>query len=142
MSAASSHRVPCLSLVLFDVPLALLCRSILTAVLDGVPYVLVGMGDGHLVTLKLQRASDRIHVVDKRRIALGTQPVTLTLFQNQSRVNVFAACDRPTVVSVSGRKLLLSNVNVQQVTYMSPFNTPAFPDSVALASAAGLSIGT
>lgn len=105
--------------------------------------MLVSLGDGHLFTYKLKHEGDgrRVNLTDKKTVALGTQPITLTAFVNKGSLNVFAACDRPTVIYSSSRKLLLSNVNQQHVTYMAPFHSSSFPDCLALASESGLLIG-
>jgi DNA damage-binding protein 1 len=101
------------------------------------------MGDGHLFTFRMKLSADKLSadLLDKRSVALGTQPITLSTFATKGITNVFAACDRPTVLYSSSRKLLFSNVNQPQVTYMSPFHSQSFPDCLALASESGLLIG-
>ncbi len=96
-----------------------------------------------LATFRLKVTSDGsgAELLDSRNVALGTQPITLSTFVTKGNINVFAACDRPTVLYSSSRKLLFSNVNQAQVTYMCPFHSAAFPECLALASEAGLVIG-
>ncbi|KAL6500624.1 DNA damage-binding protein 1a [Orobanche hederae] len=48
----------------------------------------------------------------------------------------------PTVIYSSNKKLLYSNVNLKEVSHMCPFNSAAFPDSLAIAREGELTIGT
>ena len=74
---------------------------------------------------------------------LGTQPVILSQFRSKGAVNVFACCDRPTVIySTSPGKLLYSNVNLTEVNVMASFHSESFPECLALASSTLLTIGT
>lgn len=60
----------------------------------------------------------------------------------QGQTHVFAACDRPTILHSTSRKLVYSNVNQRNVTYMTAFHSSAFPESLALATESALSICT
>jgi DNA damage-binding protein 1 len=73
---------------------------------------------------------------DRRRLSVGTQPAGLSLFRSRGSNHVFASCDRPTVVYAErgGGKLLVSNVNLEQVTRVCGFDTEAFPDCLAIAT--------
>ena len=55
--------------------------------------------------------------------------------------HVFAASDRPTVIYSANKKLLFSNLNENEVSYITSFHTASFPDSLALAKPGGLAIG-
>jgi len=131
-----------------------MARSVLLATLEGSNYLLVGLGDGYLLTyaVNLQNAleleSTGNNLTEERKIKLrnsivgegrklnvGTQPANLSTFRSRGSTHVFAACDRPTVVySASGvNKLLLSNVNLQGVTRVCSFHTEFFPDCLAIA---------
>lgn len=50
--------------------------SVLFSIFEGVPYLLCGLGDGHLVTYRLQDG-----LTDMRKLALGTKPITLKSFR-------------------------------------------------------------
>lgn len=50
---------------------------------------------------------------DRKRVALGTQPVELAHFTSKNSSCVFASNDRPTVIYSSHDKLLYSNVNLK-----------------------------
>ena len=90
-------------------------RSVLLAKFGGMPYLLVGMGDGVLLTFSFDSTSGALS--GRKNSSLGTQPVTLSPFHNHRRhtFHIFAASDRPAVISsepYNARKMLFSNVNV------------------------------
>jgi DNA damage-binding protein 1 len=78
---------------------------------------------------------------DRKRVSLGTQPISLFTFRTKESLSVFACSDRPTVIYGANRKLLFSNVNLKEVSFMSKFNSESFPDSLALAGEGVLRIG-
>ncbi len=78
-----------------------------------------------------------------KTISLGTQPISLTAFQNKNATHILAACDRPTVISAVHGKLTYSNVNVRAMKCVTGFNpaVPGFRDALAFESAGNLTIG-
>ncbi|XP_010906318.1 DNA damage-binding protein 1a [Elaeis guineensis] len=115
-------------------------RSVLLCNFEGVSYLLCALGDGHLFNFLLNTSSGELS--DRKKVSLGTQPITLRTFSSKDATHVFAASDRPTVIYSSNKKLLYSNVNLKEVSHMCPFNSAAFPDSLAIAKEGELSIGT
>ncbi|KAL6499676.1 DNA damage-binding protein 1a [Orobanche gracilis] len=115
-------------------------RSVLLCVFEGIPYLLCALGDGHLLNFMLNTSSGEL--TDRKKVSLGTQPITLWSFTSKNITLVFATCDRPTVIYSSNKKLLYSNVNLKEVSHMCPFNSPASPDSLAIAREGQLTIGT
>ncbi|KAK1280307.1 DNA damage-binding protein 1 [Acorus gramineus] len=115
-------------------------RSVLLCTFEGVPYLLCALGDGHLFSFLLNINTGELS--DRKKISLGTQPITLRTFSSKNTTHVFAASDRPTVIYSSNKKQLYSNVNLKEVSHMCPFNSAAFPDSLALAKEGELTIGT
>ncbi|MCL7038249.1 hypothetical protein MKW94_006303, partial [Papaver nudicaule] len=105
-----------------------------------VSYLLCALGDGHLFNFLLN--VDTGELTDRKKVSLGTQPITLRTFSSKNTTHVFAASDRPTVIYSSNKKLLYSNVNLKEVSYMCPFNTAPYPDSLAIAKEGELTIGT
>jgi hypothetical protein len=73
---------------------------------------------------------------------VASQPITLSTFRSKNTTHVFAASDRPTVIYSSNKKVLYSNVNLREVSHMCPFNSAAFPDSLAISVENNLTIGT
>ena len=52
---------------------------------------------------------------ERKKLSLGSKPITLKTFQSSGVAHVFAASDRPTVIYSSNKKLLYSNVNENEV---------------------------
>ncbi|KVH77823.1 Cleavage/polyadenylation specificity factor, A subunit, C-terminal [Cynara cardunculus var. scolymus] len=115
-------------------------RSVLLCAFEGIPYLLCALGDGHLLNFLLNTTTGEL--TDRKKVSLGTQPITLRTFSSKNTTHVFAASDRPTVIYSSNKKLLYSNVNLKEVSHMCPFNSAAFPDSLAIAKEGELTIGT
>lgn len=57
---------------------------------------------------------------ERKRVSLGTKPITLRSFRSGGARHVFAASDRPTVIYSANKKLLYSNVNEDEVWCGSP----------------------
>jgi len=118
-------------------------RSLLFVSLEGRDHLLAGLGDGKLFTFDLNRGAGKDNLLSgKKKISLGSRPISLSRFRSKDVTHVFAGSDRPTVIYSSGSKLLYSNVNQREVTCMASFNAESFPESLALASEEDLTIGT
>ncbi|TPX39150.1 hypothetical protein SeLEV6574_g07407 [Synchytrium endobioticum] len=116
-------------------------RAVQLSMFDGIPYLLAALGDGTLYNYIMDSATGTLR--DKRKISLGTQPVSLRPFRGaDGRNHIFAASDRPTVIYSNNQKLLYSNVNLKEVIHMTPFNLAAAPNALALATPDKLRIGT
>ncbi|RZB74856.1 DNA damage-binding protein 1 [Glycine soja] len=115
-------------------------RSVLLCDFEGISYLLCALGDGHLLNFMLNTSTGEL--TDRKKVSLGTQPITLRTFSSKNTTHVFAASDRPTVIYSSNKKILYSNVNLKEVNHMCPFNSAAFPDSLAIAKEGELTIGT
>jgi DNA damage-binding protein 1 len=123
-------------------------------------FVVCGWGDGAVTTFRLDGRTRGI--VERKRFQLGTQPVSLTPFMRRDSYGVFCSGDRPAVlnlvahsvssygssggasgsVSAHGGMLQVAPVNLEQINYMAPFHSQAFPDCLALYSPDTLTIGT
>ncbi|KAK5837630.1 DNA damage-binding protein 1a [Gossypium arboreum] len=115
-------------------------RSVLLCSFEGTSYLLCALGDGHLLNFQVNMTNGEL--TDRKKVSLGTQPITLRTFSSKNTTHVFASSDRPTVIYSSNKKLLYSNVNLKEVGHMCPFNSAAFPDSLAIAKEGELTIGT
>ncbi|XP_071476122.1 DNA damage-binding protein 1-like [Diadema antillarum] len=115
-------------------------RSILLTTFEGQNYILCALGDGSLFYFQLNAETG--YMSDRKKVILGTQPTVLKTFRSHSTVNVFACSDRPTVIYSSNHKLVFSNVNLKEVSYMCPLNSEGYPDSLALCNDTTLMIGS
>lgn len=104
-------------------------------------YLMVGLGDGTLITFVVDCLDGLPKMTSRRKVVIGTHPISLTCFSNMGLACVFASCDRPTVLSIRNGKLIFSVVNISEVTGMAPFHSEMFPECLALSSEAGLMIG-
>ncbi len=114
-------------------------RSVRLSLLDDEPRLLVGLGDGRLLHYRL---AGNKRVEDRKTVPLGTQAVLLTPFvSSNGTLSVFAGCDRPAVVYSGARKLLTSNVNQKNVSFVASFHTAQFPHCLAMATSEALIVG-
>lgn len=137
-----------------------IARCVLFCSMEGNHYLLVALGDGCLLTYSINAEAASVAassddpdiqnamntqciVSERRKLSVGTQPADLSIFKSRGSDHVFAACDRPTVVyaATGGGKLLISNVNLQEVTRVCGFDTEEFPDCLAIATESGLHLG-
>ncbi|KAG1687986.1 hypothetical protein DVH05_004505 [Phytophthora capsici] len=118
----------------------LLPRSVLCNTFEGKDYLLVGLGDGSLMNYELNVEQGTLGT--RKRVSLGSQPLSLSTFRSKNMTHVFAACDRPTVIYSSNNKLLYSNINSKEVNVMCSFDSESFPECLALSSEEELMIGT
>ncbi|GMH52129.1 hypothetical protein TL16_g01162 [Triparma laevis f. inornata] len=118
-------------------------RSVMLTTLETKDMLLVGLGDGQLITHELT-VKPTPTVSNRKKVSLGTQPISLTLFKSSDGKRcVFAASDRPTVIYSSSKKVSYANVNFPgEVNHACPFNCDLFPDCLSLASEEMLTIGT
>ena len=104
-------------------------------------YLIIGLGDGTLITFVVDLLDGLPKLTNRRKVVLGTHPISLTSFNHAGSPCVFASCDRPTVLSTLNGKLIFSAVNIPEQTGMSTFHSELFPDCLALSSEIGLMIG-
>lgn len=115
-------------------------RSILMTTFEGINYLLCALGDGSMFYFNLNKTTGNLS--EKKKVTLGTQPITLRTFKSFATTNVFACSDRPTVIYSSNHKLVFSNVNLKEVNHMCSLNAEAYPDSLALATKHSVILGT
>jgi DNA damage-binding protein 1 len=122
----------------YKLDIEVLPRSLLFVTFDEIDYLFCGLGEGSLFSWKLN-SSNELH--SKKKVNIGTKPITLHPFYLDSNLNVFACSDRPSVIYSNNQKLMFSNVNMKDVNAMCPFNDENFPDCLALANDKSLIIG-
>ncbi|CAG0881514.1 unnamed protein product [Cyprideis torosa] len=124
-----------------SLPNQVIPRGIMPIVFDGVPYLLVALGDGTLIYYVMDPSSGALS--GKKRATLGTRPLSLKTFRTRGdQTNVFACSDRPSVIYSINKKLVFSSVNIKEVSYMCPLHTEAYPNSLAMATQVKFMIGT
>ncbi|BFZ62534.1 DNA damage-binding protein 1a [Saitoella coloradoensis] len=101
------------------------------------PVLMVSMGDGTLYTYSVDATSGSLS--DRKATNIGTHELRLTRMGYTN--SVFATSDRPTIIYGSRGRIAYSAVNLREAVDMTPFNSPAFPSSLVIASEDGLKIG-
>lgn len=114
-------------------------RSILLISFEDIHYLLVALGDGNLFTFTVDPSSTQL--MNRKKISLGTQPLTLSIFNHSAGQHVFVGSDRPTVIYSHNKKLLFSNVNLKEVNFVCSFHSSSFEHSLALSTNEDLTIG-
>ncbi|CAG0890698.1 unnamed protein product [Cyprideis torosa] len=110
-------------------------------VFEGVPYLLVALGDGTLLYYVMDPSCAALS--GKKRVTLGTRPLSLKRFRTRGdNTCVFVCSDRPSVIYSIDKKLVFSSVNIKEVSFMCPLHTKAYPNSLAMATLDKLMIGT
>lgn len=138
-------------------------RDVLIVELELRSYLMIGLGDGNVLTYVLNTVMDvvvedldrssntevdallRIDLSERRRCMVGTLPISFHRFRSSEELCVLAACDRPTIIYSRNRKLLFAVLNTTkscEITGLVPFHSEIFPDCLALTSASSLMIGT
>ena len=92
-------------------------------------YLLVSLTDGSLCYSPVSKNS----ASQFKKTVLGSLPITLKPFINDSQQLIFCSCDKPTLIYIKSGRLLFSSVNLDNVYAMTSFN-----DSLALITSAGL----
>lgn len=117
-----------------DVPRSILIANILP---NAAPTLFISMADGTVVTLSYDIVNSTFSGVT--RILLGSEPVFLkdlprTTKNGQKVVNVFASCEQPSLIYASEGRIIYSAINSDQAARVCPFDSEAFPGSIAVAS--------
>ena len=110
-------------------------RSVLVSqVLENQPSTLfVAMADGNVVTFSVDAKTYALS--GKKSVLLGTQQGS---FRELPRGNglsaVVATCEHPSMIYSSEGHIVYSAVTAEDVSYICPFDSAAFPDAVAIAT--------
>lgn len=121
-----------------DIEDVLVC-SVLLCAFEGKSYLMCGLGDGNLVMFSVNPKTGGLS--DRKKVSLGSSPLTLRTFTLKNTTHVFAASDSPTVIYSINKKLLYSQLDYsKEVNFVCPFNSASFPDSLAVADTDGITV--
>ncbi|KAF8630852.1 hypothetical protein AX17_005211 [Amanita inopinata Kibby_2008] len=104
---------------------------------DHHPYLLVGLGDGSLVTFAWRDKE----LKEKKLVSLGHAPITFSPCPVEGKRAILAAGNRATLLSFDKKRLQYSPVSLKDISAVAHLNIPTFADSVMLATPTGISIG-
>jgi DNA damage-binding protein 1 len=113
---------------------------LLTQIFAGQPPTLfAAMADGNVVTYTFDPSSNKLS--GKKSIILGTQEATFrALPRGDGLFNVFATCEHPSLIYGSEGRLVYSAVTAEKATTVCPFDSEAYPGSIAIATSEDLRI--
>lgn len=119
-----------------SVPRSLLLTQIFP---DQPPTLFVAMADGNVITYAFDSMSYELS--GKKSIVLGTREATFrALPRGDGLFNVFATCEHPSLIYASEGRLVYSAVTAEKATAVCPFDSEAYPGSVAIATSEDLRI--
>jgi DNA damage-binding protein 1 len=119
-----------------SVPRSLLLTQIFP---DQPPTLFAAMADGNVVTYSFDAKSNSLH--GRKSIVLGTREATFrALPYGNGLYNVFATCEHPSLIYGSEGRLVYSAVTAEKATSVCPFDSEAYPGSVAIATPEDLRI--
>ncbi|KAF2708767.1 hypothetical protein K504DRAFT_467997 [Pleomassaria siparia CBS 279.74] len=119
-----------------SIPRSLLLTQIFA---DQSPTLFVAMADGNVVKYAFNPSTNELS--GSSSIILGTQQATFrALPRGNGLFNVFATCEHPSLIYGSEGRLVYSAVTAETATTVCPFNSEAYPGSVAIATPGDLRI--
>ncbi len=91
------------------------------ATLEGTQHLLlIGLGDGQLISYFLQEMQGKITVSSHKKVFLGTQSISLSAFSNASHGNccIFTSGDRPACEFWHNHRLYIRYVILEHVSLL------------------------
>ena len=117
-------------------------RSVLIAnvLANNPPTLFISMADGSVITFTFNSDTNTLSGMDK--LVLGSeQPIFKKLPRGDGVYNVFATCENPSMIYGSEGRIIYSAVNSEGAARVCHFNSAAYPDCIAVATAQDLKIG-
>lgn len=97
------------------------------------PTLLVAMEDGHVVTFSVSVRG--FAVSGRKSVILGSSPARLhVLPQGDGTCNVFATTEHASLIYSAEGRIIYSATTADDATYVAPFDSAAFPDSIVLST--------
>lgn len=117
-------------------------RSVLIAdvLADSPPTLFISMADGSVITFFFN--ANEFSLTGMNKLVLGSeQPTFKKLPRGDGLYNVFATCENPSLIYGSEGRIIYSAVNSEGASRVCHFNSEAYPESIAVATAQDLKIG-
>lgn len=119
-----------------SVPRSLLLTQIFA---DQPPTLFAALADGNVITYSFDPSTNELS--GRKSIILGTREASFTaLPRGGGLFNVFATCEHPSLIYGSEGRLVYSAVTAENATTVCPFDSEAYPGSVAIATSGDLRI--
>ncbi len=119
-----------------SLPRSLLLTQIFS---DQAATLFVALADGNVVTYSFDPTSYELS--GRKSIILGTREASFrALPRGDGLSTVFATCEHPSLIYASEGRLVYSAVTAEKATAVCPFDSAAYPNSVAIATSEDLRI--
>jgi DNA damage-binding protein 1 len=102
------------------------------------------MGDGTVISyhISISSMTEEIQLSNKRRIVIGTRPISFHSFMNNQHQCIFVSCDRSTIIYNHNDQLIYSTVNYNDIITMTSFQSELLMNSLCFVLNQSLMIGT
>jgi DNA damage-binding protein 1 len=123
-----------------SIPRAIAMTQMLPPQLAG-PTLFIAMEDGIVLTFSVDRLSHQLS--GRKSIVLGTQQAQFHILPRQDvngLFNVFATCEHPSLIYGEEGRIVYSAVTAENASSVCPFNSEAYPNSIAVATSTGIQI--
>ncbi|KAK6948616.1 hypothetical protein Daesc_010386 [Daldinia eschscholtzii] len=115
-----------------SIPRDIVLAQILPPHLAG-PTLFIAMEDGFVITFNVSKVD--FSLSGRKSVVLGTRQAELQLIPRAEGIyNIFATSEHPSVIYAAEGRIVYSAVTADDATCVCPFNTEAFPDSIAVAT--------
>ena len=128
-----------------SIPRDIAMAHLLPVALSG-PTLFVAMEDGIVLTFNVDKdvtTSTGAALSGRKSIVLGTQQAQFRILPRKDGTglfNVFATCEHPSLIYGAEGRIVYSAVTAENATYVCPFDSEAYPDSIIVATAENLKI--
>lgn len=103
------------------------------------PTLFVAMDDGNVITFNVSLPD--LSLSGRKSIVLGTREARFHLLPRANGTyNIFATSEHPSLIYGAEGRIVYSAVTAEDATCVSPFDTQAFPDCIAISTASQLKI--
>ncbi|GAA5808539.1 hypothetical protein MFLAVUS_001930 [Mucor flavus] len=96
-------------------------KDVLVITLEKIPYLMVLLGDGQILTNRITFKNSEAVLSDSRQTMVGTYCTAMYPFVHDGEQKIFITGNRPTIVTSWHRKLFFSAVNLKNVYAIAPF---------------------
>jgi DNA damage-binding protein 1 len=103
------------------------------------PTLFIAMEDGNVITFSVTPSD--LSLSSRKSVVLGIRQARFHLISRSADTyNIFATSEHPSLIYATEGRIVYSAVTAEDATCVSPFDTEAFPDCVALATDSQLKI--
>ena len=103
------------------------------------PTLLIALEDGNVVTFNVSTGC--FSLSGRKTVTLGSNPAKLHILpQEDGTCNIFATTEHASLIYSSEGRIIYSATTADDATFVAPFDSEAFPDSIVLSTDSHISI--